>query len=1201
MKKARLGPSQIIFDNASDNNVLVTDPVIEDKELSAEARDALPASDFAVPGKRQLPVNDKSHAKLAWGMVAKTDGLTAQEKRTAYKRILARLKKFGVDTTNYKTKVAVGDAAEPEVSVGWPEELSLDDFRSCLRAELSEVMPNFSLSDVYPGLGIVSAWRNSYYDPQGNWQYDNRIYTVEYKISDTDDGDGDVDLVNITFGTPKVSMMTPKVMEDTIETSLPSEIIVLSDAAEIAEGKPLRFRLPGPRANFLNKNKRIYPLAVLQDAIERAQPSIKAGRMLSYCPHPKRVQLADGSTSFEPFTENRVAKIDAWFLDAKSGISFIDRTLIDGTEKAKAIAGSIRAKAAVATSMRATGSQRKTRYKGEEVYIADHLDLGGDDFVENPATESTFSQAQVLTDAVVSVLLDTAEAISDVELTKATPVVAAAPAPILSTAAAATATASPKPPDAQAIGQQPKTEATDMKRFKRDAAGTLVLDAEGTLDEGGNPIVVTNPAPPAPAGAASGSAITDSIAGADPVKPATVIPPTQATPMFDASEQEEIAGILKERRATRSKDAVKTFLDAVTAGEEATVPGTDRKVKLDLTRFDDSEHKLIADACANATPETVEQVLTGTIQMLDGVKAKSALAGRGYNAAQGGGLGSSVTIIEDGQTKSWKEPVAKICEAMDRFGMRTSGFKVNKALREANQPLIDSIIEGAMAVSHHRGYKTPLMDSAEAFLDDTTSLSALLQMPTIVPASAALITQVYWAMQWLQMVQGIGPAGFSGGPGTDAGFGENLRVPVETRGSGRRNLLTREGQPIQTITTKLSWLNFSAIWRKLGFELTTEAQVQLERGAAKYDALGRQMFNVSQTLSENLDLALAQEHFNASDEYQAAAVTGELAVWANRLTAGEMTALGYGASVVVGFKMQVTKTLNTVAYLQPIVEPRHLRVIQDDGSVTDATDKITNPIVVTVGGNALVRGLLDENGEIVNNPDDISGNDADYAVDFENGTFVFNNANVTVDSGHLPTAAYSYATNITWFDLTPSGSAADIAIFYDSLLRLIDRVGGTMGSSPRFRPPTEAVFTLNNANYVTNARQAANLFRPEGTAASVTGNKPNTFGSRGGPDGVGFLKVNTPLRSMDSRILLKPDGAVKYGIQYPFQIKGPIPNYYGTVVGSKVQLQPIGSQFWISEHNSVICTPVNFEKVGSAIVQHNHPFHTIKLVGTASF
>lgn len=66
--------------------------------LDKSARDALPNSDFAVPGKRKLPMHDAAHARLAWDMIDRTQGLSSDERRDARERVKARATELGVDT-----------------------------------------------------------------------------------------------------------------------------------------------------------------------------------------------------------------------------------------------------------------------------------------------------------------------------------------------------------------------------------------------------------------------------------------------------------------------------------------------------------------------------------------------------------------------------------------------------------------------------------------------------------------------------------------------------------------------------------------------------------------------------------------------------------------------------------------------------------------------------------------------------------------------------------------------------------------------------------------------------------------------------------------------------------------------------------------------------------------------------------------------
>jgi hypothetical protein len=87
--------------------------------LSKKERDALPDSDFAVPGKRKLPINDKRHVKLAGAMLDRTEGLTPEEKTIARERIVRKAKSLGavselldmIEAVEYEAAEGVEDVA----------------------------------------------------------------------------------------------------------------------------------------------------------------------------------------------------------------------------------------------------------------------------------------------------------------------------------------------------------------------------------------------------------------------------------------------------------------------------------------------------------------------------------------------------------------------------------------------------------------------------------------------------------------------------------------------------------------------------------------------------------------------------------------------------------------------------------------------------------------------------------------------------------------------------------------------------------------------------------------------------------------------------------------------------------------------------------------------------------------------------------
>jgi hypothetical protein len=72
-----------------------------EKHWNKAEREAASASDWAVPHKKKLRIDDAKHVKLAWDMVSRTGGLSDEERATARKRILAKAHKLGVDTSGW--------------------------------------------------------------------------------------------------------------------------------------------------------------------------------------------------------------------------------------------------------------------------------------------------------------------------------------------------------------------------------------------------------------------------------------------------------------------------------------------------------------------------------------------------------------------------------------------------------------------------------------------------------------------------------------------------------------------------------------------------------------------------------------------------------------------------------------------------------------------------------------------------------------------------------------------------------------------------------------------------------------------------------------------------------------------------------------------------------------------------------------------
>lgn len=85
--------------------------------LTTEERDALPSDDFAVPGKRALPIHDATHVKMAWKMVDRTQGLSDEERKDARSKILSKAKSLGISTDDWNAQSMKIEAMAIEMPV----------------------------------------------------------------------------------------------------------------------------------------------------------------------------------------------------------------------------------------------------------------------------------------------------------------------------------------------------------------------------------------------------------------------------------------------------------------------------------------------------------------------------------------------------------------------------------------------------------------------------------------------------------------------------------------------------------------------------------------------------------------------------------------------------------------------------------------------------------------------------------------------------------------------------------------------------------------------------------------------------------------------------------------------------------------------------------------------------------------------------
>lgn len=113
-----------------------------EKHWNKEEREAAPKSNWAVPHKQKLRIDDEKHVRLAWDMVDRTKDLSDEERASARRRILAKAHKFGIDTSTWN-KLTVSkediDAALVEFDqedAPAPRYFTEDEARAAFRASL---------------------------------------------------------------------------------------------------------------------------------------------------------------------------------------------------------------------------------------------------------------------------------------------------------------------------------------------------------------------------------------------------------------------------------------------------------------------------------------------------------------------------------------------------------------------------------------------------------------------------------------------------------------------------------------------------------------------------------------------------------------------------------------------------------------------------------------------------------------------------------------------------------------------------------------------------------------------------------------------------------------------------------------------------------------------------------------------------------
>ena len=533
------------------------------------------------------------------------------------------------------------------------------------------------------------------------------------------------------------------------------------------------------------------------------------------------------------------------------------------------------------------------------------------------------------------------------------------------------------------------------------------------------------------------------------------------------------------------------------------------------------------------------------------------------------GLPGRASVIEPNiqvgaEGQPWKPIVDNLQAAMDDVLRSKTGSIPDPELRKANLAIMDRALKQMERENNveFKQYMKSLTDAAESINDGVITDSAVSTTGDF--AQSAIISNALMMQSWqdLNFLQLVMAEGFGG---------TTYKIPVEILSTdlySQDDLVVGELDGIPTEGATTSLLEFSAEWIKRGTVVTKEAMVELQSGPFRYDVLARNLANLPMRFQRYMDQRFSLEMLHVADEYQAKEVSNET-VASTEFEAANASNVPIGSNAAFVAKLLCGQTAGSYnpKLVPTIVRPRKRQYID---AVGQKQTTIANDIVIKKGTTTLNRGTWDPITGKINN--------GDYAVDFEKGRVYFTESS-GVDDTNRPTVTYSYATNVSFFDLSvPNG--VDPSKYYNRLLERFDYEKAYMGSAPRYVTPD---FAIGSLNAMVNLKISELFYKwasPEGTKL-LQGRM--WFADR---NGLNLGEINAPWAAGDSRILLGKINATRFGVGSPMQIEGPEPYYDGT--GKLTSAK----QYYATEQIS-IATPLVTDKNG---VVYNPPYRTIKFV-----
>ena len=293
-----------------------------------------------------------------------------------------------------------------------------------------------------------------------------------------------------------------------------------------------------------------------------------------------------------------------------------------------------------------------------------------------------------------------------------------------------------------------------------------------------------------------------------------------------------------------------------------------------------------------------------------------------------------------------------IMEEMDKeLQKKDNSFFVDKALRKANNAIVDSVLKSMERKKDKetKAFLDALEKEKSVYLDETTpaiaSTGAFAQSANI---SLAILKQAWQDIQFLQLCM---VEGFSG---------STYKMPVEFQSHdlySEEDFAIGELDSIPTENIQTFLLEFGAQWLKKGFIVTKEAQKELLSGPMRYDVIAANAASIANRFQRVIDRMISTEMLARADEYGAKEVKEETVVVSEveELTEGENIPEGSNAKWKVNLLCGNASSLSAVC-VAPIVRPRKTVWLDQYGRKQE--DFINGITVENSSGKTLTEGIF---------------------------------------------------------------------------------------------------------------------------------------------------------------------------------------------------------------------------------------------------